>query len=240
MANNEMMMSFDMASSNLGNAVNNNMALAPNKIHDVYFQGVELGQSKNGQWTFMKIKFEGVDGGYYNDTTFTFDEKGKARTQSKFGDNPSQLESFMMKVKHLMVAVAPDLLNRLQTGDLVFTPKGKNNSFQQEFIQYISFISEQMKPYIGVKTSIKLVPNNKGVASFPAFFAGVSKAGTVYMKSNFIGANLSFSPKELELIERVSTAKPTVMADTSDNLSLDDEGSTVTTDATDDLLNMDL
>ncbi len=231
-----MTMNFDMNGSNLGNAFSNSASLAPNKIHEVLFKGLEYSQSKDGKWEFMRIKFQGVDGGFFTDSTFGFDKDAGVRQKTQYGENPSAYESFMMKIKHLINAVAPELLAKMQAGEIVFTPKGKSDLFKQ----YVVFIGEQLESYKDAKTTIKLVQNKKGEAAFPTFFAGVSKEGIAYMKSNFIGNNLSFSQKEKEAMGKVAAARPTVMADTNDNLSLDSETPVNEASTSDDLLNMDL
>lgn len=231
-----MTMNFDMNGSNLGNAVSNSASLAANKIHEVLFKSLEYSQSKDGKWEFMRIKFQGVDGGFFTDSTFGLDKDAGVRKKTQYGENPSQYESFMMKIKHLLNAVAPELLNKMQAGEITFTPKGKSDLFKQ----YVTFIGDQLEAYKDAKTTIKLVQNNKGEACFPQFFAGVSKEGIAYMKSNFIGNNLSFSQKEKDAMGKIAAAKPTIMADTSDNLSLDAESPVETESSSDDLLNMNL
>lgn len=232
------MMNFDMNGSNLGNATSTSAALKANEIHEVLFKGLEYSKSEDGKWEFMKIKFQGVNGGYFTDTTFGLDKDAAVRKKTQFGENPSAYENFMMKIKHLLSAVAPDLLIKMQAGEIVFTPKGKSDLFQQ----YVTFIGQQLEAYKDAKTSIKLVQNNKGMACFPPFFASVSKEGQAYIKNNFIGNNLSFNQREINAFNRVAEARPTVMADTTDNLSLDADTPAISADssASDDLLNMDL
>lgn len=234
-----MMMNFDMGSKTLGNAVSNSgSTLAGNAIHEVLFKGVEHKVSADGKWEWCIFKFQGVDGGFFSDRNFGFDKDAGVRKKTQYGENPSQYESFMMKVKHLISAVAPDLLEAMQKGEVVFTPKGKSDLFKQ----YTLFLEEALKPYEGATTSIKLVKNNKGEAQMPPFFASVSRDGGVYMKTNFIGTNLSFTTKEKEAIDRETAAKPSAMPSVSTDLSL---GDTETTSAVvevkndgDDLLNM--
>lgn len=228
-----MTMNFDMTSSNLGNAVNNSSAMAPNKIHDVLFKGVEYSVSKDGKWEMMKMKFQGISGGFFTGTIFGLGDDCEKRKQTQYGENPSQYENLMMTVKHLLSAVSPEILEKIQNKEIVFTPKSKSNIFKQ----YVEFLAETLKVAEGTQTQIKLVPDRKGQAAFPAFPFAVSKSGEVYIKTNFIGSNLSFTTKELETMARETAAKPTVMPDIPSDLSIG--GDTETTTSTDDLMNMD-
>lgn len=222
-----MMMNFDMGNSGYGNGASN-FTLEGNKIHDVTFNGVEYSQSKDKKWEFMRIKFNGKSGGYFSDTTFGLQKDSMERKSTQYGTNPSQYDNLMMKIKHLLTAVAPKLLEQMMEGEIKFTPTNKNNIFKQ----YVEFISEQLKSYEGTPTKIKLVKNNKGEACFPPFFAGLSQDDVVYMRTNFIGMNLSFTPKETELMNTQAKAKPTVMADINTSMDLNNsEG--------DDILNTD-
>lgn len=225
-------MNFDMNASNLGSGVSNS-ALAGNKIHNVLFKGVEYSQSKDGKWEFMNIKFSGVNGGYFTDRVFGLDAKSGERTQGQYGPNPSQYEMLMMKIKHLIAAVAPELLQQMQKGEVVFTPKNKNGIFKQ----YVEFIGECLKPYIDTATEIKLVTDKKGQPCFPMYFVGITKEDAqTFMRTSFIGKNLSFTTKELEAMEIKEAAKPTTMpslGNTSLSLGDDDDDN-----KGDDLMNM--
>ena len=63
----------------------------------------------------------------------------------------------------------------------------------------------------GTQTKIKLVKNNKGVATFP-FFANYNRDGKLYMSTNFIGKNIFFTNKELDKIAKATESKPTTTA----------------------------
>lgn len=210
-----MTMNFDMNASNLSTT----SAFTPlnsNAIHDVVFNGLEFSQSKDGKWEFMRIKF-GNDNGSYTDTSFGFKPDATVRKKTQWGENPSEYESFMLKVQHLLREVAPALEKQMMDGEVVFTPKKTTDSI---FKQYVTFIGSLLDAYKGATVKIKLVTNNKGEACFPPFFASVNKDGKAYRKTNFIGQHLSFTDKELEAIKTATSAKPTVMPDTTDDMSL--------------------
>ena len=51
--------------------------------------------------------------------------------------------------------------------------------------------------------------NKKGEAVFPGFFAGLTKEGKPYVRNNFVGEKIAFSPYELTRIKQQQTATPT-------------------------------
>ena len=67
----------------------------------------------------------------------------------------------------------------------------------------------------GTEVSIKLMKNKKGEATFPGFFAGLTKPDAVtgvskaYIRNNFIGNKLAFSAYEKTRIGKETTAVPT-------------------------------
>ena len=221
-----MTMNFDMTASNLGNSISNgSSALEGNKIHDVLFKGVEFSTSKDGNWEFINIKFAGLNGGYFTHRGFGLKANSNERQKSQFGENPSEFESFMMLIKHLLHAVAPEILADMMEGKITFTPKKNGDSLFKQYVTFISVLLEKAKDRT---TQIKLITNKKGEAQFPAFFAGLSKDGVVYMKTNFIGEGLKFTDREVTNIAVMSAAVPTAMpAASTDDLSMDDE---ITTD----------
>ena len=51
--------------------------------------------------------------------------------------------------------------------------------------------------------------NKKGEAVFPGFFAGLTKENKPYVRNNFVGEKIAFSPYELTKIKQQQTATPT-------------------------------
>lgn len=214
-----MTMTFDMSSSNLGNATNSSgNYLQANKIHHVEFDGIEYSKSKDGKYEFMITKFKDANGASFTDRHFGLTSTSNERKQSQYGANPSEYEAFMTKVKHLMFAVSPEAYQGMMDGTIKFTPKTKNNIFKQ----YVEFLAATLKPAIGNATEIKLVKDRDGKAAFPMFYTGISKDDETktYLKTNFIGKGLAFTSKELETIKNQTTATPTTMPTTS----VEDEG----------------
>ena len=198
------------------------------------FKGVEHKVSDNGEWEWCIFNFQGVNGGFFSDRNFGFGKDAGVRKKTQYGENPSQYESFMMKVKHLIRAVAPEVLEAMQKGEITFAPKSKSDVFKQ----YTLFLAEVLQDAIGRKTSIKLIKDNKGKTVMPPFFAAVGREGDVYMKTNFIGDNLSFTTKEKEVIDREAVAKPSAMPNMSTDLSLDEPSASVTPETGDNLMDM--
>lgn len=225
------MMNFDLTNSSLGNAVSTSTQLAPNKIHEVTFKGLEYAVSKNNKWEFMRMKFQGInEPGFFTDVTF-WDEGKKPfeRQAGKFGENASEFETLQLKLKHLIIAVAPELLEKMASGEIKFALKGKTEIFKQ----YITFMSKELEEYIDRTTQIKLVANNKGEASFPSYFTIIKEDGRPDLKNNFIGKNLGFSAKEKERMTVQATARPTIMPELNTDLSLDDAPSTENAESND-------
>jgi hypothetical protein len=69
-------------------------------------------------------------------------------------------------------------------------------------------VVDLLTPGIGVTTKIKLVVDNKGEARFPGFFTAYNKEGKAYIRNNFIGMRVAFTPYELSKITSATTAKP--------------------------------
>jgi hypothetical protein len=67
----------------------------------------------------------------------------------------------------------------------------------------------------GAKCEIKLLKDQNGEARFPSFFTSINKDGKAYVRNNFIGTNLMFTPYEKERIAAEASAKPTKVAEYS-------------------------
>lgn len=177
--------------------------LKANAIHDVEFVGAfaESLEKKDGSQTFevIKIKFKDADGLTFEDTIFEPREQDGVRQPSGFGyDNPSNVEELQFKIKHLIGAVDPAMLKKIEE-------KGINVDGWNGLRKFVETNTTKAR---GAKTQIKLLADKDGNPRFPGFVLGISKAGDVYPRTNFIGAKLSFTAKELERIEKAATAKP--------------------------------
>lgn len=181
-----------------------------NAIYDVTFDGCEARDIQGVQDTtkvfhVLDIKFSN-DEGIYTHTIFEPAEADMEDRQGPFGPQPSNVKAMMLLFKHLIDAVNPELGKAIDNKEKSLATSSWD-ALRKLMVQATD-------PGKGTQTKIKLVKNNKGVATFP-FFAAYSKEGKLYMQTNFIGKNIFFTNKELDRITKATEAKPT------DVLSLD-------------------
>jgi len=181
-----------------------------NAIYDVTFDGCEARDIQGVQDTtkvfhVLDIKFSN-DEGIYTHTIFEPNPEDMNDRQGPFGPQPSNVKAMMLLFKHLIDAVNPELGKAIDNKE-----KNLNTTSWDSLRKLMVQATDSGK---GTQTKIKLVKNNKGVATFP-FFAAYNKEGKLYMQTNFIGKNIFFTNKELDRIAKATEAKPT------DVLSLD-------------------
>lgn len=177
--------------------------LAANAIHEVTFDGCEIKdvvgvKDTSATYKLLEIKFTNEDG-YFTHSIFEPKDADFQDRPTQYGDNPSNVKSMMLLFKHLIDAVNPELGAKIDAKEKEITAKSWDGLRQ--------LMVEATKIGIGKKTKIKLSRSNKGVAIFP-YFAAYNKEKVLYMKTNFIGDKLFFTPKEQEAINKVATAKP--------------------------------
>ena len=181
-----------------------------NAIYDVTFDGCEARDIQGVQDTtkvfhVLDIKFSN-DEGIYTHTIFEPAEADMEDRQGPFGPQPSNVKAMMLLFKHLIDAVNPELGKAIDNKEKSLATSSWD-ALRKLMVQATD-------PGKGTQTKIKLVKNNKGVATFP-FFAAYNKEGKLYMQTNFIGKNIFFTNKELDRIAKATEAKPT------DAMSLD-------------------
>lgn len=180
-------------------------SLKSDMIHEVTFDGCiqDKIESTNTNMTYniLKIKFSNKDG-VFSDTIFEPKESDFEDIDRGTFKSPSNVTVMMLKFKHLIDAINPSLGNAIS--------KKEKNINANSWDGLCKFMIDSTNEFIGSKTKIKLIQNRKGEATFP-FFAAFSRSNTVYMKTNFIGNNITFTVKEQEDIKNRSTAKPTNM-----------------------------
>ena len=173
--------------------------LEGNKIHEVKFDGCEAFDTSTGKST-LRIKFSNKDG-VYTHTVWEPQEGDDKRPSSAFGEMPSNMETMMYLIKHLI-----DKVNPVYAKDL---DDKKASLATTSWDAFRKKIVEVTSPGIGVTTKIKLVKGNNGKARFP-YFLGIRKDNNaVYMKTNVIGDNLFWLNSELDKINKENNAKPT-------------------------------
>jgi hypothetical protein len=203
-------MNFDFESTAGVSQSSTRKPLEGNMIHDVIFDGCEARdftgtQDSSKQFLVLEIKFHNDDG-YFTHTIWEPREEDLKDREGAFGMQPSNFKVMMYTLKHLIDAVNPEL------GKAIDNKEKNLNTTSWDSLRKL--MVQATDPGKGTQTKIKLVKNNKGVATFP-FFAAYNKEGKLYMQTNFIGKNIFFTNKELDRIAKATEAKPT------DVLSLD-------------------
>lgn len=197
--------------------------LKGNKIHDVKFDGCEtqdiVGVKDPSQvYKVLKFKFSN-DEGEHEHTVFEPRPADFSRVEKEITNKnnniekipqASNVESMMLFFKHLIDGVNPKLAQEIDNG--VKKLNAPSWDALREMMVKIG------KNSIGAETSIKLINNNKGEAKFPSFFAGLTKPDAdgkskAYIKNNFIGSKLAFSPFEIDKIKKEESATPTPVDD---------------------------
>ena len=192
------MMKFDFGG--VAEAQESGRRLVPG-IHEAEFLGVEFttveinGESSNA----LKLKLNVKD---YGEISNNFLEPRSAdRTTNQWGgQQPSQLDHFMIAVKVIMDALDDNAEEHLK--------KMSGLSFKQ----LVEAVKKATSNSVGKTIQVKLIPNSKGFPSIPAYPAGVSSTGKCTIATRFIGEELTLTPSEQKRIEAANNAKPTNMA----------------------------
>jgi hypothetical protein len=188
--------------------------LAGNDIYSVAFDGCEIKDIQGVKdptqlYKVIILKFSNEDGAYEH-TVFEPKEDEYKRTEREFTNKngniekipqPSGVESLMLFFKHSIDSINPSIAKKIDSGEASL--KAKN---WDELRQVVSQILNLGK---GATTKIKLLKNNKGEATFPGFFAAVNRDGKAYIRNNFIGERIAFTPYEADRIKNEANAKPT-------------------------------
>lgn len=181
--------------------------LKANTIHTVQFDGAVADTiiKKDGSgdtFNVLRVKFKN-DEGTYEETIFEPRAGDDQRPANNFGgENPAPMEELMFKIRHLIAAVAP-------AADAAINKKGSLNFGSWDDLR--KFVVTNTAKSVGTTTQIKLIADKDGNPRFPGYVLSISKKGEVYPRTNFIGAKLAFTPKEMEKIEATTSAKPTQM-----------------------------
>lgn len=174
-------------------------------IHKAIFKGItkETVTGKDGtDYNVMALKLEVKD---YGDFTHNFFEPTKSeRTNSQYGENPSQVEHFLIAVRQILDALDPEIGKGIDDGSIKI---GGN------FAQIVKAIKSHTDEYIDNVVEIKLLPQSNGYAAITGFPARITKQGALGIATRFIAAEgLVLTPSELKKIEAAKNAKPTNMA----------------------------
>ena len=174
-------------------------------IHNATFKGIS------------KDSINGKDGNVYDVMTLTLDVDGfgefkhnffeptsSERTTSQFGENPSQIEHFLIAVRQIVDALDPKIGTGIDDGSITISGT---------FSQVVNKIKTLTAPYIGNSVQIKLLPGKNGFAALPGFPARITKTGVLGIATRFIAKeNLVLTDYEKKKIDAAKNATPTNMA----------------------------
>lgn len=189
-----------------------------------------------------KAKFNGLslnsitsqkDGRVYNTMTLALDVEGhgefthnffeptsQERTSSQFGENPSQVEHFMVSLRQIFDALDPKIGEMIDNNNVVIKDANGNNKKVDvgdlDFNKLVRLSKILTDPYIGTELEIKLVPQSNGFNAVPGFPAKINRAGALGIATRFIGHNLTLSQSEQKRIDAAQNNRPTNMASNSD------------------------
>lgn len=174
-------------------------------IHNATFKGIS------------KDSINGKDGNVYDVMTLTLDVEGfgefkhnffeptsSERTSSQFGENPSQIEHFLIAVRQIVDALDPKIGAGIDDGSITISGT---------FSQVVNKIKTLTAPYVGNSVQIKLLPGKNGFAALPGFPARITKTGVLGIATRFIAKeNLVLTDYEKKKIDAARNATPTNMA----------------------------
>lgn len=187
--------------------------LEGNNIYTVKLDGAEVQDIQGVKDTslvykVLKIKFSNEDGTFEH-TVFEPKADDFKRTETELKNKngnmekipqPSNVESMMLLFKHLIDAFVPKVAEKID--------KKEQSIVAKDWDSLRNIVVKIFETGKGNENKIKLVKNNKGEAKFPSFFAGLSREGITYVRNNFAGPKIAFSPYELTKIQNETTAKP--------------------------------
>lgn len=178
-----------------------------NQIYDVKFDGCEARdfdsvQNPNQKFKVLDIKFSNSNG-YFTDTIWEPNDQDEQDIPGMYGNMPSHKKTMMLKLKHLLNTVNPEIAAKINSGEQKLSISSWDALRQ--------FMIKATTPGIGKKTKIKLVNNKKGEPIFPAY-STYNRNGLPVLTTNFIGDDVFWTSKELNKINQAATAKPTSTA----------------------------
>lgn len=188
--------------------------LQGNNIYTVKFDGCEIKDIqgiKEPEKVFkvLNLTFSNDEGAYYHTIWEPRPEDFK-RTEKEFTNKNGNIEkipqasgseSMMLFLKHLIDAVNPAIAKQIDSGEKKLAVK--------TWDELRNLINQILNGGKGAQTKIKLLKNKAGEATFPGFFTAINKDGKAYIRNNFIGEKIAFTPYEADRIKNESTAKPT-------------------------------
>ena len=190
-------------------------------IHKAKFNGLTLGSitsQKDG--SIYKTMTLALDVEGHGEFTHNFFEPTSSeRSASQFGDNPSQVEHFMVALRQIFDALDSKIGEMIDNDNVVVNGK-KIDTSSLDFEKLVKLSVVLTQPYIGTEVEIKLIPQSNGFNSIPGFPAKINRAGALGIATRFIGHDLTLSQSEQKRIDAAQNNRPTNMA-TNSNATLD-------------------
>lgn len=183
-------------------------------IYNATFKGVEKGiqegkdpnnpgEKKNYDVMILNLEVEG----FGEFTHKFFAPQSNKRTESQFGENPSQLEHFLVAIRQIADALDPKIGEGIDDGSV---------KISGTFAQVVNMIKKLTNAHIGQSVQIKLLPQTGGFVGITGFPARITKAGSLAIATRFIAKeNLTLTDYEKRKIDTAANAQPTNMASTS-------------------------
>lgn len=181
------------------------------KIKECVIEDIQGKEDPSKVFKVIKIKFVNDDG-IFEQTVFEPNEsRGDfSRTEKDFTNKngntekipqPSGVESMMLLFKHIIDGFVPEIGKEIDNGTKSLGAKDWND---------LRLLVKKILDKSVNTNKIKLLKHKKtGESVFPGFFAGVSREGKAYVRNNFIGDKIGFTPYELTRIKNESEAIPT-------------------------------
>ena len=216
--------------------------LEGNQICTVKFIGSEIQDIQGVKdptqvYKVLKLKFENSDG-YFEHTVFepkpndfNREEREITTKEGKTERIPqvSNVETMMLLFKHLIDAINPTIAQQIDNNTKSLSAPTWDT--------LRSLVSQILDAGKGTEVSIKLLKNSRGEATFPGYFAGLTKPDPVtgvskaYIRNNFIGNKLAFTAYEKTRITNEASAKPTKVNSFENVVNNHIEGQSISGDA---------
>lgn len=189
------------------------LRLAGNAIYNVKLDGAEVQDIQGVKdpslvYKVLKIKFSN-DEGTFEHTVFEPKPDDFKRTETEFKNKngniekipqPSNVETMMLLFKHIIDGFVPKIAEQIDKKE-----KSINAKSWDDLRNTMVKILEYGK---GNTNNIKLVVNKENEAKFPSYFAGLSREGIAYVRNNFVGQKVAFTPYEITKMNAAATAAP--------------------------------
>lgn len=181
-------------------------------IHNAKFNGVKFNtitsQNNGNTYNTMQLSLDIENYGEFSHNFF--EPTSNERTESQFGQNPSQVEHFMVAIREILDALNPEIGKSIDTDTVEV--KGKHVNIKNlNFNQLIKLLEILTEPYIGTELQVKLIPQSNGFNAIPGFPARITKTGALGIATRFIGHDLVLNQSEQKKIDAANNARPTNM-----------------------------